>query len=346
MEQPLINFENFTFQYRAQSAPTLHNINLQINSGEKVLIVGGSGSGKSTVANCINGIIPFCFKGDIKGKLTVDSKETQKLSIFKLSKITGTVLQDPDGQFIGLTVAEDVAFALENDCVLLDDMKDMVDKAMALANVDEFQTSAPYSLSGGQKQRVSLAGILVDDVKILLFDEPLANLDPATGMTAIELIDDIRKEKNSTVVIIEHRLEEVLWRDVDKIILMNAGNIVANMPTRELLKTNLLEQHGIREPLYVSALKYASVEIRDDMGIENINTLTLTEAEKEKIQKWFHGNISVDKKVYDNVILEVKDIAFGYNEGVLNLSGVNFSIKEGEMISIVGRNGAGKNYID
>ena len=257
MKKPVIEFKNFTFQYRAQAKPTLNNINLTIYEGEKVLIVGPSGSGKSTISNCINGLIPFSYKGNISGSLKINGKETRDMSIFELSNSVGTVLQDPDSQFIGLTVAEDIAFKLENDCVEQDEMKEKVKITSKIVDIDNHLELAPYSLSGGQKQRVTLAGVMVGDVDILLFDEPLASLDPATGKNAIELIDEIKRKTKKTIIIIEHRLEDVLHCDIDRIIVVDKGEIVADMAPKELLASNILSEVGIREPLYITALKYA-----------------------------------------------------------------------------------------
>ena len=247
--KPIISFRNFSFQYRAQKRPTLTDINLEIYPGERVLIAGPSGSGKSTLAGCINGLNPFSNPGACTGTLTVDGVDAPHSSIFELSAHVGTVLQDPDGQFIGLTVGEDIAFALENSCTPQDEMHAITRHAAELVGIENHLGYAPHELSGGQKQRVSLAGVMVDQVKILLFDEPLANLDPATGKQAIELIDEIQKKTDTTVLIIEHRLEDVLWRNVDRIVLVNGGTILADLRPDELLSGSLLAENGIREPL-------------------------------------------------------------------------------------------------
>ena len=344
MKKPVIEFENFTFQYRAQAKPTLNNINLTIYEGEKVLVVGPSGSGKSTLSNCINGLVPFSHEGEITGSLKIKGKETKKSSIFELSNSVGTVLQDPDGQFIGLTVAEDIAFKLENDCVSQEEMKEKVKVVSEIVGIDTHLDSAPYSLSGGQKQRVTLAGVMVSDVDILLFDEPLASLDPATGKSAIELIDKIQKKTNKTIFIIEHRLEDVLHCPVDRIIVVNNGSIAADITPAELLSSNLLNEIGIREPLYITALKYAGCEITSEINPEHIDNLKIDSC-KEKLKEWYEETSEDTEEIKNETILEMRDVKFGYDKGKEILHGVSFKVNKGEMVSVVGRNGAGKSTI-
>ncbi len=342
MADSIIEFRNFGFKYTAQAEPTLYDINLSIRRGEKVLICGPSGCGKSTLAHCINGLIPASYSGDATGELTIDGHSFKDLDIFKLSKIVGTVLQDSDAQFIGLTVGEDIAFALENDRTSLDEMRRRVADVSRQVGVDRLLHHAPHELSGGLKQRVSLAGVMVDDVDVLLFDEPLANLDPATGKTTIELIDEIHGSTGKTIVIIEHRLEDVLHRDVDRVILMGEGRIIADLKPAQLLSSDLLIRSGIREPLYITALKYAGVDIEEGMEPQRIDTLKLSEQDIKKVQSWYHS-VPVKPVVNDRpVILKAEGIEFSYENGHRALNDINVQIQEGEMMSIVGRNGAGK----
>lgn len=343
--EPIISFKDFSFQYDAQKQPTLKNINLDIYPGQKVLICGASGSGKSTVGNCINGLIPFSYRGKITGTLTVDGINTVDSSIFELSTRVGTVLQDPDGQFVGLTVGEDIAFALENDCVEQQEMISQTLESAKSVDIDRFMDHAPYDLSGGQKQRVSMAGVLVDKVKILLFDEPLANLDPATGKSAIEMIEKIRKETNATVLIIEHRIEDALWEKVDRIILLDDGRIVADMDPQQLLRSPLLQKYGIREPLYLTALKYASVDIEKTENIDNIRNLSLTKKEINTVNKWFQAQENPVHKNNAEVILETENLNFSYDGKHQVLFDISCQVKAGEMLAIVGRNGAGKSTL-
>ena len=357
MKQPVIEFNNFSYHYRVQSEPTLKNINLTIYAGEKVLIVGPSGSGKSTLAHTLNGLIPFSSDGTASGSLKIMGQETNTLSIFELSRMVGTVLQDPDGQFIGLTVAEDIAFSLENRCVSQSEMKQSVHQISKLVDISAHLDAAPHSLSGGQKQRTSLGGVLVEDVDILLFDEPLASLDPASGKLAIELIDEINKESKKTIVIVEHRLEDVLYAPIDRIIVMDKGQILADMSPADLLKTNLLTQIGVREPLYISALRFAGCNVDSTCSLDRLHEFNALPYQQD-LKNFINDQNQLDQvkvnysdktssKLVDQVhpLLEFKDVCFGYEKNKSLLQHINFKINQGDMVSIVGKNGAGKSTL-
>ncbi len=344
-KQAIIEFDHFTFQYFSQSEPTLYDINLKIYPGEKILIVGPSGSGKSTLGHCINGLIPFSYKGEITGSLTVKGQDTRNLNIFELSKMVGTVLQDSDGQFVGLTAGEDIAFALENDCVKQTVMHERVQKVAQMVGIDTLLNSSPFELSGGQKQRTSLAGVMIDDVDILLFDEPLANLDPATGKKAIEIIDDIHcNSTQKTVIIIEHRLEDVLHRNITRVIVLDNGHIIADMDAHDLVCSDLLRKTGIREPLYITALKYAGAKITCDMQPGYIDTLK-TDSASAAVRSWYKAIRPEPHPNTNPSIIKMEHVSFSYDGVRPVLQDICFDIRRGEMVSLVGKNGAGKSTL-
>lgn len=343
MTEPIIEFKDFSFKYNSQAEPTLKNINLKINKGEKILLAGPSGSGKSTIGRCLNGLIPNIYQGEVKGKCLVNGKDITSTSLFDFSFTTSTILQDADSQFIGLTVGEDIAFALENDCQPKDKMHQTVNQWADELKIKELLTQSPQSLSGGQKQIVALAGVLVDESPILLFDEPLANLDPASGLKTMAIIDKIQKELNATVIIIEHRVEEVLSQPIDRIILVNEGTIVADQPTNQLLHSHTLEKIGVREPLYLKALTAADVNLSSIKGVDQISTLPVSEKISDKLAAWTK-QAKITKKEADNLpLLKLDHVGHQYSKNQLYpLKDVSTTINQGDFISIVGQNGAGK----
>ena len=342
MKEPIISFRNFGFRYKEQKNPTLHNIDLDIYPGEKILILGASGSGKSTLCNCINGLIPFSYEGEITGTCTVNGTDTSTASIFKLSDSVGTVLQDTDAQFVGLSVGEDIAFSMENDMIPRAEMLPVIEKNASMVGMQNFIDHVPFNLSGGQKQKVAIAGVFGNDVEILIFDEPLASLDPQMGMTAVELIDDISKDTGKTIIIIEHRLEDVLHRPVDRIILMADGRIVADMSPDDLLRTSLLSEYGIREPLYLTAMKYAGCSLEDSRNLSDLETLELTAENEEKLKAFFTEERESIRENTNEPVVTFRDVSYSYNSGRKVLRDINFEIRRGERIAIIGRNGAGK----
>lgn len=336
--KPFIQFKDFTFKYDVQAEPTLKAIDLTIEKGQKVLIVGASGSGKSTIGHCLNGIIPNIHQGEKIGQLLIDGQDVFDQSVYDKSRLVSTVLQDPDGQFIGLTVAEDLAFSLENDCVPLPEMQSKVQSWAERLDLTAFLQHRPQDLSGGQKQRVSLAGVLIDESPILLFDEPLANLDPKSGQETIDLIDRIHKEEEATTIIIEHRLEDVLYRPVDKIVLVNDGHILFDGDPDSLLKTDLLMENGIREPLYITALKDLGVDIEAMDNLSRIADLKLPPITLES-----HG--FADKQPTKAPLLSVQNLTFAYQKDQPVLKGMILDVHKGERIAIVGKNGSGKSTL-
>lgn len=340
----MISFKNFSFKYNNVVDKTLKNIDLTINKGEKVLIVGPSGSGKSTLSHCINGLIPFSYNGEIEGELIIDNIKPYEESLSDVSKKVGTILQDQDSQFIGLSVGEDVAFNFENNAMPLNEMKVKVIDALELVNMVDFINHSPYELSGGQKQRVSLAGVLGSDAEVLLFDEPLANLDPASGKEIMQLINDIHEKTNKTIIIVEHRIEDVLEQPFDKVIVVSKGKVQGFGTPDEILKSDLLKNNGLREPLYLEAMKLAGCDISGSENLKDLNNID--EKNKEVLKNWFNNETSnKDSIIKEEKILEVKNLAFSH-DGIKNtINDVSFHLNKGEILAVLGNNGAGKSTL-
>ncbi|QSH42061.1 DUF3744 domain-containing protein [Lentisphaerota bacterium ZTH] len=339
-----IVFQNFTFRYRNLKEPTLCDINLEIESGEKVLIAGQSGSGKSTLMHCINGLIPFAYDGEVSGRLFLGEMEPGKENLFRVSKVTGTILQDQDSQFIGLTVGEDVAFLLENEMTPLPEMKKKVLTCLKTVKMQDYINHSPYELSGGQRQRVSLAGVLSSQSEILLFDEPLANLDPASGKNIISLIDELHKDTGKTIIIVEHRIEDVLEKSIDRVVVLDQGRIVFNGKPCELLRSDTLKKAGLREPLYVEAIKYSNFELDEGHQLDNIRNCGDYDL-KESVMNWFEEAEKPRENIRKDKILSLKNVSFAYPSGRQAIKDVSFDLHKGEIVSVLGNNGAGKSTL-
>ncbi|NYS23006.1 ABC transporter ATP-binding protein [Leuconostoc sp. DB-1] len=338
MVEPFIDFQHVTFKYHAQSEPTLHDVSFQIYPGEKVLIAGASGSGKTTLLRLLNGLIPQAYQGDITGELTINGKKILNQSLFDLSLQAGTVLQDSDAQFVGMTVAEDIAFSLENDNRPIKIVREKVAKWANRFGLGKRLTLAPQSLSGGQKQRTAMAGVLVDEGDLLLFDEPLASLDPAAGAAAMALIDELQQERNMTVVVIEHRIEDVLRAHVDRVIVMAHGRIVANDTPTAIIQAGVLSANGLDEPLYIQLLRRAGVPVNKIPHVADVEKVDVSNF-RDQIETLAEP---VQTVTHDDKQLLVQNLTFAYDQQEPLFENLSTSIHEGEILGIVGKNGSGK----
>ncbi len=338
MVEPFIDFQHVTFKYHAQSEPTLHDVSFQIHPGEKVLIAGASGSGKTTLLRLLNGLIPQAYQGDITGELTINGKKILNQSLFDLSLQAGTVLQDSDAQFVGMTVAEDIAFSLENDNQPIKIVREKVAKWANRFGLGKRLTLAPQSLSGGQKQRTAMAGVLVDEGDLLLFDEPLASLDPAAGAAAMALIDELQQERNMTVVVIEHRIEDVLRAHVDRVIVMAHGRIVANDTPTAIIQAGVLSANGLDEPLYIQLLRRAGVPVNKIPHVADVEKVDVSNF-RDQIETLAEP---VQTVTHDDKQLLVQNLTFAYDQQEPLFENLSTSIHEGEILGIVGKNGSGK----
>ncbi|MGO2314100.1 MAG: ABC transporter ATP-binding protein [Brachybacterium tyrofermentans] len=360
MTAPLLELRGYTFQYRAQAEPTLHDIDLTVRRGEKIAIVGASGSGKSTLLHALDGLIPHHFRGTASGTVRVAGNDPAQVPLVETATVIGTVLQDSNSQFVGLTVAEDIAFSLENQQVPRAEMPSRIRRAAELAGIGDRLEDAPQALSGGQQQRVAIAGVLVDDVEVLLLDEPLANLDPASGRAAVELLDDLHRDHGRTIVMVEHRLEDVLHRDVDRVVLMSDGRIIADAAPDQVLASGLLEEHGIRPPLHVTALRYAGAPVTAAQRPSRSTDIALTTQQVEAVRAWVEegspddgsadAQRSRDERSGDaGIALDLRDvrceIPVDPDRSSVVLEGITAQVRRGEMLGVLGSNGAGKSTL-
>lgn len=339
----IISFKNVSFRYGNLNENTLTDVSFDIKEGEKVLITGKSGSGKSTIAHCINGLIPFNYKGELSGEILVDGQVPKEKSLFEMGSHVGTIMQDQDCQFVGLSAAEDVAFAFENDCVPTQQMRKWVDEALEQVDMLAQKKVTPHSLSGGQKQRVAIAGILAMKAPILLFDEPLANLDPASGFKAMETINLLNREHGKTIVVIEHRIEDVLEHGFDRVIIIEEGRVAFDGTPDEVLAEGMLPKMGLRQPLYVEMLKLSGAKLKKEDGISELkNTLKF----KELVMQGYMNDAFERKKLSEEEILRLEGICYRYfKEDPYTIRDISFDVKKGEMLAIVGNNGAGKSTL-
>ncbi|MGP0584645.1 ABC transporter ATP-binding protein [Paenibacillus timonensis] len=357
--QAVITFRQFSFRYKNQSEPTLKNIHLEIARGEKIWIAGPSGSGKSTLAHCINGLIPFSYSGEMSGQLLLDGQDASRMTIFERSRRVGTILQNPDAQFVGQTVGEDVAFQLENEAASHDVMKTAVSSALDLVGMQAYEAQGPHELSGGQKQQVALAGVLSTQADILLFDEPLANLDPASGAKAMRLIDEIHRNQGKTVILIEHRVEDVLLEHIDRVVIMNEGEIAAIGTPNELLAAGILPRYGLRQPLYLEALSHAGLPLSGFTGLSHPESLKpaedgsepqgpprLSESQlRDRLEAWSASVLPGAQGSLGEPLLELRGVSFAYDPGMNAVSDVSLTVRSGETVTLLGSNGAGKSTL-
>ncbi len=314
---PLV-VDNLSFRYRDRQGAAIHNISFEAKAGEILLIAGASGCGKTTLIRCINGLIPRSYKGEMSGSVRVFDKDVQDWKLSQISQKIGTVLQDPERQILGTKVVNEVAFGLENLGVPRAEIYQRVDEALNFLNIMHLRNRETFTISGGEKQKVALAGVLAMRPSILVLDEPLASLDPASAQ---ESLDAVRMLANTgmTVLLVEHRVEDVLRISPERVLYMHEGEI------RYL---------GDVSGLY-KVVNYREVKLPAEQIVER--------AKQDPPPAPIRVLPGVPtSSVGDEALVKFQDVAFGYESEREVLSGINLEIKRGDVIAVLGPNGAGK----
>ncbi|MEQ9715963.1 MAG: ABC transporter ATP-binding protein [Candidatus Asgardarchaeum sp.] len=246
-KEPLIKVKNLFFKYKNANDYALKNINLEIFPGEFILLIGPTGCGKTTLCRCLNGLIPHFYNGEFKGDVIIAGENTKAIPISKIATKVGMVFQNPENMLFSLNVEREIAFGLENLGFHREEIRRRVNNVIKLFGLENIRKKPPHELSGGEQQIVAIASIFVLKPSILILDEPTANLDPTTALKVINLLTELNKKFNTTIIIIEHRLEMII-PIVSRVIVMNDGQIVFDGTTEDVLKTTILESLGIQTP--------------------------------------------------------------------------------------------------
>jgi energy-coupling factor transporter ATP-binding protein EcfA2 len=332
-----IEFQGVSFRYAGAQKDALSGIDLKIPAGEIVLVTGPAGSGKTTLCSCINGLVPHYHEGELKGEVIVRSYHTRRARIGGLASLVGMVFQDPESQLVTSSVADEVAFGPENLGVPRAEINQRVREALSATRLLGFEDREPHNLSGGEQQACAIAATYAMHPEIYVMDEPLANLDPVGRVQVLQVLIDVAKERQKTLVIVEHALEEVLPL-VDRVLVVNAGRIVRDGTVDEVLAAGdiarvftrpaivrLASKFGLDPKTFSAEEFYADLNARRPLGRIAPSTTQIP--------------VSRDGSP---PIIEIRDVHYSYKNQMAALKGVSLTIQAGELVAILGRNGSGK----
>jgi energy-coupling factor transporter ATP-binding protein EcfA2 len=315
-QEPVLTIQNLSFRYRDRQEPSLENISLEMASGELLLLAGASGSGKTTIIRCINGLIPRSYKGDLQGKILINGQDVSQLSLARISQMAGTVLQDPERQILGTRVRNEVAFGLENLGLPRDEIRQRMDEALQHLGILELRDRETFNLSGGEKQKVALAGVLAMRPNLLLLDEPLASLDPGSAQETLALVRQLADE-GMAVLMVEHRVEDVLKIGPQRILYLSDGQIRYFGKPEGL--TQVVDYHEIKLP--AAMIMERAIDSPAPQPLER--RPASIEADGRKL-------------------VQFENVAFGYEKKTEVLHGIDLTLRQGDVVAILGPNGAGK----
>ncbi len=325
-EAPLV-VENLSFQYRIRPELAIENISFELKPGEMLLIAGSSGCGKTTLARCINGLIPRSYGGKREGQVLLHGKDVAKIPLAEVAQIVGTLLQDPERQIVASNVYNEIAFGPENLGLPREEIVERVEMAMQRLGLEYLRERETFSLSGGEKQKVALAGVLAMTPSILLLDEPLASLDPASAYEALDIFRSLADE-GKTVVLIEHRVEDAIAAQPDRMLYMEAGHVKYLGPIKSLPDEIDYKQVKLPAQWVVDRVK------EQKTAIETVSRPALRKIEGPKVPE------------RGETLVSFEDVSFRYGDELpFVLRNVNLEIRRGDLIAVLGRNGVGKSTL-
>jgi len=336
--------ENLSYAYSGGTRPALNAVNLKVEQGETLMITGPSGAGKTTLCRCLNGLIPHYFRGKLDGNVIINGTNTRESTISALSHVVGLLFQDPSSQLVNPTVIDEVAFGPENYGIPPEEIRTRAAKALELMRLSGYEERGPHSLSGGEQQACALAAIVAMNPGIYVLDEPTSNLDPIGSMMVLNLMADLAEQQRRTMIIVEHKMEELIHL-VDRLIVLDRGQIVLEGKPRDLLDNiTLMEKIGLKPPqvaLLASKLRVKKpnlpVPMTLDEAVEIFGKAVLPSVRVKQIV-----GIRARPAPEKQTIIEVNDLWHVYPAGTVAVKGVNLEIHQGDFVAMIGQNGSGK----
>jgi len=347
----MIDIQNLSYTYPNMSKPTLSGIDLHIDDGEFVLLLGASGSGKSTLIQCLNGLVPKIAGGNLEGEIVINGKDVRNYKVHQMASDVGIIFQNPDTQLFSLTVGKDIAFGPENLGMPKEEILGRIDRAMHTIGMGDMRDRFVFTLSGGEKQRVAIAGTLAMEPHVMVLDEPTSDLDPVGTGEVLSLVRKLNQEKNMTIILIEHKIDEVVHL-ADRVVVMDQGKIIMDDTPDKIFGDghDQLKSIGIALPQLSEishAMKNGSGDFEGDLPTDSSYNTMLSRLcqllrDKPANIARFRVAHTPPTRTAPKPKIEIKNLRHTFEDGKVALDGINLMIPEGDFVALIGHNGAGK----